>query len=193
MSTARGPFAPRNPSNSVTSATVLENAVGTRNAANTTTTSIAKSAFVGRWEHSVAAIAFDRRGQRPSKTDREPVGSRGVAVGTAGSLGLSGGRATGDGSRGCNALRAVYPNTWHGETIRVSEEYHEWLTAHKRDDETMEETLRRMTRGPHPSDVAGLLSDAEVEDAKAAVERLRGRDRDRLDAARNAFENEDAG
>ena len=77
------------------------------------------------------------------------------------------------------------------KTIRVSEEYHEWLRAHKRDDETMEETLRRMTRGPHPSDVAGLLSEDEAMEAKAAVERLRGRDRDRLDAARNAFENED--
>ncbi len=79
------------------------------------------------------------------------------------------------------------------KTIRVSEEYHEWLTAHKRDDETMEETLRRMTRGPHPADVAGLLSDAEAEEAKEAVERLRGGDRDRFDAAREAFEDEDAG
>ena len=46
------------------------------------------------------------------------------------------------------------------KTIRVSEEYHEWLSAHKKDDETMEETLRRMTRGPHPSDVAGLIPTA---------------------------------
>lgn len=76
--------------------------------------------------------------------------------------------------------------------IRVSEEYHEWLSAHKEDDETMEETLRRMTRGPHPGDVAGLLTEAEAEDAKEAVDRLRGRDRDRLDAARGAFEREDA-
>ncbi len=74
------------------------------------------------------------------------------------------------------------------KTIRVSEEYHEWLSAHKREDETMEETLRRMTRGPHPSDVSGLLSEEEAEEAKKAVGRLRGRDRDRLDAARNAFE-----
>jgi len=77
------------------------------------------------------------------------------------------------------------------KTIRVSEEYHEWLRAHKRDDETMEEVLRRMTRGPHPGDVAGLLSEANAEEAKAAVDRLRGRDRDRFDAAREAFEGED--
>lgn len=77
------------------------------------------------------------------------------------------------------------------KTIRVSEEYHAWLHAHKEDDETMEETLRRMTRGPHPSDVAGLLSEAEADDAKAAVERLRGSDRDRLEAARSAFDGEE--
>ncbi|WP_348613025.1 hypothetical protein [Halobaculum rarum] len=76
------------------------------------------------------------------------------------------------------------------KTIRVSEEYHEWLHAHKRDDETMEETLRRMTRGPNPDDVAGLLTEAEAADAKKAVDRLRGNDRDRLDAARDAFERE---
>ena len=78
------------------------------------------------------------------------------------------------------------------KTIRVSEEYHEWLSAHKEGDETIEETLRRMTRGPHPSDVAGLLTEEESEDAKEAVNRLRGRDRDRFDAARSAFESEGA-
>lgn len=77
------------------------------------------------------------------------------------------------------------------KTIRVSEEYHEWLRAHKRSDETMEEALRRMTRGPRPDDVAGLLTEDEGEDAKAAVDGLRSRDRDRLDAARSAFESED--
>lgn len=77
------------------------------------------------------------------------------------------------------------------KTIRVSEEYHAWLSAHQEDDETMEETLRRMTRGPHPSDVAGLLTEDEAETAKEAVNRLRGRDRDRLDAAQRAFERED--
>lgn len=77
------------------------------------------------------------------------------------------------------------------KTIRVSEEYHEWLRAHNRDDETMEETLRRLTRGPHPGDVAGLLSEADADEAKEAVERLRGRDRGRLDAARSTFETEE--
>lgn len=78
------------------------------------------------------------------------------------------------------------------KTIRVSEEYHEWLNAHKEDGETMEETLRRMTRGPHPSDVAGLLSEDDADDAKVAVDRLRGGDRDRLEAARSAFDRDGA-
>lgn len=73
------------------------------------------------------------------------------------------------------------------KTIRVSNEYHEWIKGHKREGETMEETLRRLTRGPHPSDVAGLLSSSEAEEAKAAVERLRGRDSSRLDRSRGAF------
>jgi predicted CopG family antitoxin len=79
------------------------------------------------------------------------------------------------------------------KTIRVSEEYHEWLSAHKENGETMEETLRRMTRGPRPEDVAGLLSKEEADDAKKAIERLRGRDRSRLDTARSAFESGDTG
>lgn len=76
--------------------------------------------------------------------------------------------------------------------IRVSEEYHEWLTAHKSDDETMEETLRRMTRGPDPDDIADLLSEGDAETAKEAVGNLRKRDRGRLDAARNAFDAADS-
>ena len=79
------------------------------------------------------------------------------------------------------------------KTIRVSEEYHEWLSAHKEDDETMEETLRRMTRGPHPRDITGLLTEQEAEEAKEAVSRLRGGDTDRLDDARSAFDRGDAG
>jgi predicted CopG family antitoxin len=76
------------------------------------------------------------------------------------------------------------------KTIRISEEYHEWLSAHKREGETMEETLRRMTRGPHPDDVAGLLSPAEADEAKEAVEGMRDRDTDRFDAASDAFNEE---
>ena len=44
----------------------------------------------------------------------------------------------------------------------------------------------------YADDEEGLLSEEEAEDAKEAVDRLRGGDRDRLDAARSAFENENA-
>lgn len=76
------------------------------------------------------------------------------------------------------------------KTLRVSEEYHAWLMAHNREGETVEETLRRMTRGPHPGDVAGLLSEPEAAKAKAAVRRLRDRDQDRLGAVRDAFDSD---
>lgn len=72
-------------------------------------------------------------------------------------------------------------------TIRVSDEFREWVKAHKREDETMEETLRRLTRGPHPSDVAGLLSAEEAEELKEAVDRLREGDAERKRRARGAF------
>ncbi|WP_434522984.1 hypothetical protein [Halorubrum sp. AS12] len=50
-----------------------------------------------------------------------------------------------------------------------------------------------MTRGPDSEDMAGLLSEAEAETAKNVVDRLRDRDRDRLDAARAAFEDVEGG
>lgn len=43
-------------------------------------------------------------------------------------------------------------------SVRISGEFHEFATAHKREDETMEETLRRLIGGSHPEDVAGTLS-----------------------------------
>lgn len=55
------------------------------------------------------------------------------------------------------------------KSVRVSEEFHEFVKAHKREDETMEETLRRLIGGPHPDDVAGILSS---ETAEAMRERL---------------------
>lgn len=44
------------------------------------------------------------------------------------------------------------------KSVRISEEFHEFIASHNRDDETMEETLRRLVGGPHPEDVAGILS-----------------------------------
>ena len=57
--------------------------------------------------------------------------------------------------------------------VRLSDPFHEFVEAHKREDETMEETLRRLIGGPHPKDVAGILSSETAEQM-----------RDRLDEAR---------
>ena len=77
------------------------------------------------------------------------------------------------------------------KTIRVSTEYHEWVKSHKRTDETMEETLRRLTRGPHPSEVAGLLTPDEAKDLKDAVDGLRESDEARKRRARDAFSSDE--
>jgi len=69
-------------------------------------------------------------------------------------------------------------------TIRVSEAFREWVNAHKSDGETMEEPHRRLTRGPHPGDVAGVLTPDEAEEA---VDRRRSGDAARTRRAREAF------
>ena len=56
------------------------------------------------------------------------------------------------------------------KSVRISEEFHEFVKAHNREGETMEETLRRLIGGPHPEDVAGILS---TETAERMRERLR--------------------
>ena len=44
------------------------------------------------------------------------------------------------------------------KSVRISEPFHEFITSHKREGETMEETIRRLIGGPHPEDVAGIIS-----------------------------------
>ncbi len=61
-------------------------------------------------------------------------------------------------------------------TIRVSEEFREFVKAHKRDDETMEDTLRRLIGGPHPESVAGFLSEGTAETIHEHVETKAERD-----------------
>lgn len=78
-------------------------------------------------------------------------------------------------------------------TIRVSDEFREWVKAHKAAGETMEETLRRLTRGPHPSEIAGLLSSREAEELKSAVKRLREGDAERKRRARETFSTDEPG
>jgi negative regulator of replication initiation len=74
------------------------------------------------------------------------------------------------------------------KTIRVSEDFHRWVKAHTREGETMEETLRRLTRTPSPEEFAGVLSPERVDEAEAAIERLDDRDRKRREDIRGDLE-----
>jgi hypothetical protein len=74
-----------------------------------------------------------------------------------------------------------------GKTIRVSDDFHAWVKAHRNGDETMEVALRRLTRGPHPNEVAGLLTPDEAEELKEVVKTPREGDGDRKRRAREAF------
>ena len=49
------------------------------------------------------------------------------------------------------------------KSVRVSDAFHEFIDAHNGDDETMEDTLRRLVGGPHPDAVAGIISDETAE------------------------------
>jgi len=77
-----------------------------------------------------------------------------------------------------------------GKTIRVSEDFHEVVRAHNLDDETMEETLRRLMGGPSPevlADVVGGDDDVAAE-MRDAIERKRDRGRERRADLRERFE-----
>lgn len=73
--------------------------------------------------------------------------------------------------------KLVYPNIRNvSKSVRISEEFHEFVKAHKREDETMEETLRRLIGGPHPEDVAGILSSETAESMRDQLEKKRKTD-----------------
>lgn len=76
------------------------------------------------------------------------------------------------------------------KTIRVSEEYHALLKAHKREGETMEETLRRLMRGPDPEVLADIVAtdEGEGEELREAIARKRARGRERRASIRERFE-----
>jgi hypothetical protein len=74
------------------------------------------------------------------------------------------------------------------KSVRISEEFHEFVTAHKRDDETMEETLRRLIGGPHPEDVAGILSSETATAMRDRLERKREADAEAKRELRERFE-----
>ena len=56
------------------------------------------------------------------------------------------------------------------KSIQVPEEFHAYVKANRREGETMGEALVRLAGGPHPSAVAGLLSDDTAEKMKEAIQ-----------------------
>lgn len=56
------------------------------------------------------------------------------------------------------------------KTIRVSAELHARITAHNRDDETLNDTLERLVGGPSLRELAGTLSGEEADRVRDAIE-----------------------
>lgn len=74
------------------------------------------------------------------------------------------------------------------KSVRVSEEFHEFVKAHKGDDETMEETLRRLIGGPHPEDVTGILSTETAERMRDRLDEKHDSDVEAKRSLRERFE-----
>lgn len=74
------------------------------------------------------------------------------------------------------------------KSVRISEEFHEFVMAHKREDETMEETLRRLIGGPNPKDVAGILSSETATAMRDRLENKRETDAKEKRGLRERFE-----
>ena len=84
----------------------------------------------------------------------------------------------------------VYPSIQHSmsKSVRISKEFHEFIKSHKRDEETMEEALRRLIGGPHPEDVAGILSSETASAMRERLEEKRELDADGKRELRERFE-----
>lgn len=74
------------------------------------------------------------------------------------------------------------------KSVRLSEEFHEFVKSHSRDDETMEETLKRLIGGPHPEEVAGILSSETADEMREHLEAKSESDRNGKQELRERFE-----
>ncbi|AGB16822.1 hypothetical protein Halru_2236 [Halovivax ruber XH-70] len=74
------------------------------------------------------------------------------------------------------------------KSMRISEEFHEYIASHKRDDETMEDTLRRLIGGPHPEEVAGILSSDTAATMRSRLDTKHEVDADEKRELRERFE-----
>lgn len=74
------------------------------------------------------------------------------------------------------------------KSVRVSEAFHEFIKAHKQEDETMEETLRRLIGGPRPETVAGILSSETATEMRTRIEQKQETEIDGKQGLRERFE-----
>jgi len=73
-------------------------------------------------------------------------------------------------------------------TMKVPTWFKDWVKAHKRDDETMFEAWQRLSGGPHPREVAGILSENEAETMLNRIERKREASRESKRRLRDQFD-----
>jgi predicted CopG family antitoxin len=74
------------------------------------------------------------------------------------------------------------------KSIRLSEEAYERLAAHKGEDETFSEVVLRLAGERSLLEIAGVLSDEEAEELRAAVDERRGRREANLERIANRME-----
>ncbi|WP_254863490.1 antitoxin VapB family protein [Halovivax gelatinilyticus] len=74
------------------------------------------------------------------------------------------------------------------KSVRISEELHEYIKGHKSENETMEETIRRLIGGPHPEEVAGILSSETADTIRDRLDTKNALDADAKRTLRDRFE-----
>jgi predicted CopG family antitoxin len=74
------------------------------------------------------------------------------------------------------------------KSIRLSEEAYERLAAHKGEDETFSDVVLRLAGERSLLELAGVLSDEEADELRAAVEERRSRRADELEGIADRLE-----
>ena len=74
------------------------------------------------------------------------------------------------------------------KSVRISESFHEFIESHSRDDETIEETLRRLVGGPDPDAVSGIISTETATTMREQIETKGATDVDAKQDLREPFE-----
>ena len=72
------------------------------------------------------------------------------------------------------------------KTVWIPDEYHAWLTTHKREGETMGDALRRLTHAPPLAEP--VLTETEANGMREAIAHRREADRERLSRVTERFD-----